>query len=249
MTHICGNDTADLKWGEYGTPPVAGFEQVNKLCADNFLLSVLFDDSYYDKSTKQFTNVGLMNMTITSWCKRHDITVDCLTATRITVVDVTSVDPHMHSMIQKYQKRHTRQPTTNYRVQTFKISVPNADLSNVFKALHTKLHELDDVFFEDIDLMGDFACCVTEGVLAHIANTHRILRKDNPQDEKLRKEYLELYYAGHDTPQTCIYLVSNERDVGKNCYTFLLCVNGHQMRIKIYNKFVQTIESPSVNGK
>jgi hypothetical protein len=249
VTHICDNDTANLKWGEYGKHANAGFEQVNKLCVDNFLLSVLFDDSYYDKSTNQFTNVGLVNMAIKLWCTRHGITVDCVTATRITGVDMTSADPRMCSMIQKYQKRHSRQPRLKYRVQTFKISVPNADLSSVFKALHTKLHELDDVFFEDIDLMGDFACCVTEGVLTHIAKTHRILSKDNPDDKKLCNEYLESYRTGHDTPQMCIYLVSNEQNVGKNCYTFLLCRNGHQMRMKIYNKFVQTIESPSVNGK
>ena len=44
-------------------------------------------------------------------------------------------------------------------------------------------------------------------------------------------------------------IMDNDKLVGKNCLTFIHNTEHGKVRYKFYNKFVQSIESPSVRGK
>ncbi|KAK8886408.1 hypothetical protein M9Y10_041871 [Tritrichomonas musculus] len=50
-------------------------------------------------------------------------------------------------------------------------------------------------------------------------------------------------------PEETCTILSNDCFVGKNCLTFITKSNYGTVRYKFYNKFVQSIESPSVRGK
>ena len=43
--------------------------------------------------------------------------------------------------------------------------------------------------------------------------------------------------------------MDNDKQVGKNCLTFIHNKKCGKIRFKLYNKFIQSIESPSVRGK
>lgn len=136
-----------------------------------------------------------------------------------------------------------------YFIQKWKVTTPDCDLQHLLSTLKDHIVDLKqlDTYFLDIDIMADFACCVTPDILSYVRSKLHTLEKVSAGEAgDIESRYWQAYMSEHDTPPDCIYYVDNDSHVGENCLTFLLYVGGVCLRMKIYNKFVQSMKSPGV---
>lgn len=118
-------------------------------------------------------------------------------------------------------------------VQLLKINLSCCTTSDVIELITTKLELLaeNNIFMHDIDFTRDFKGLFNKTELI---------------------EHLELkgfrYQGTLEEGEATI--ISNNNTVGRNCLTFIKTIpdNG-TIRYKFYNKFVQSMESPSVRNK
>jgi hypothetical protein len=110
----------------------------------------------------------------------------------------------MQRAISNYQRRYPLQPRIGYYLQHYKIATPNADLNKVHRALTMSLGDLQafDTYFQDLDLMADFACCVTPQVLEHVQQRVQVI--DKAQSDSALADYMQAYWSHSDTPEDVI---------------------------------------------
>ena len=136
-------------------------------------------------------------------------------------------------------KRHIK-PTYsnkegNYYKQFIKVALPAVPIDNVFELITnpTIIKSFNDegIYINDIDFTQDFAGVINkEEVVRYLIEN---------------KDYV---MEGYNTTGDYI-IMDNNKLVGKNCLTFLHNTEHGRVRYKFYNKFIQSIESPSVRGK
>ncbi|KAK8836650.1 hypothetical protein M9Y10_037586 [Tritrichomonas musculus] len=121
-------------------------------------------------------------------------------------------------------------------VQLLKVNLSYCNVNNIFTLLEDeeKMQFLHDnkVFIHDIDFTRDYKGVFNkEDVIKHLINNHNFVQE------------------GDGNPDKNPVIISNSRYVSNNCLTFLRNTEIGLIRYKFYNKFVQSMESPSVRNK
>lgn len=254
VQRVCKNDTSQISWWEKGSDfkdPTKEIERVTPFFCDNFLLFTVFDSSRVEKAKNGQSNVfrdcGVFNKQIHNALREAGLTEERfrVDGRHLGKIDKKDYDNLKYrEAVRAYRERYPDRPQGEYYKQAYKVSCSNVELNQILDFLENHLDRLRKeylVFFQDLDITGDYACCPTDRIIQHIeALGVKIV------DNKARAEYLAAYWAGKTTEEDCIYFVQNEDVVGENCWTFLICRDNICMRIKIYNKFVCQLESPGV---
>ena len=123
----------------------------------------------------------------------------------------------------------------NYYKEYIKVALPNAPIDNIFALITDeniiKSFNDEGIYIHDIDFTQDFA---------------GVINKDEVVQYLIENED---YVMEGNTINGNYVIMDNDKLVGKNCLTFLHNTEHGRVRYKFYNKFVQSIESPSVRGK
>ncbi|CAC5394758.1 unnamed protein product [Mytilus coruscus] len=139
--------------------------------------------------------------------------------------------------------------------QTFKIACPNEPIDKVLDALPFGVSLADHgIRLQDVDITKDFAGSFDRTTLRNHMLTNHGFRMQNRRhnvmdlDDKYafvdKDDDMEDGEDALDTPT----ILRNTKSVGGNCLTYMDKHNGHPIRSKVYNKFVQSLESASVVG-
>ncbi|KAK8837707.1 hypothetical protein M9Y10_036247 [Tritrichomonas musculus] len=146
--------------------------------------------------------------------------------------------------INKTHIKPTRPAHENNTIRQYiKVSLPDIDIELIYNLI-TNATVIDvlnkeGIFIHDIDFTQDF-----HGVINKESVIHYLLKQPNFRMQGDFPEEIE----DINLQDTCTIL-SNDCFVGKNCLTFISKSTFGTVRYKFYNKFVQSIESPSVRGK
>ena len=121
-------------------------------------------------------------------------------------------------------------------VQLLKVNLANVDVDNVFSLLEDtnkiEFMHSNNVYIHDIDFTRDYKGVFNKrDVVKHLIQEHGFVKqgKENP----------------HNNP----VIIDNSKYVSNNCLTFINNTSTGTIRYKFYNKFVQSMESPSVRNK
>ena len=121
-------------------------------------------------------------------------------------------------------------------VQLLKVNLSNCDIDNIFSLLedNEKLAYLanNNIFIHDIDFTRDYKGVFNkEQVIKHLIDEYDFKEEgdENPDDEPV--------------------IINNSHLVSNNCLTFIRSSPIGTIRYKFYNKFIQSMESPSVRSK
>lgn len=118
--------------------------------------------------------------------------------------------------------------------QMLKVALPDVPLDKVLRLVIVdnclELLQANGFYINDIDITQDFTGLIDKAqVIRYLIETHDFhLQGDNAQ-------------ADHT-------ILDNSDKVGNNCLTFITSDDISTVRYKFYNKFVQSMESPSVRG-
>ena len=127
-------------------------------------------------------------------------------------------------------------------VQRLKIDLANIDYASVIKYISNeenldKLNK-EGIYVGDIDFTQDFKGVFNKKKLTeYLLSIGYRLQKDEHRND----------FEEHEEIKGTI--LDNNQHVSKNCLTFITTTETGKTRYKIYNKFVQCMESPSVRGK
>ena len=104
-------------------------------------------------------------------------------------------------------------------LQTYKVDTASMEIEDVYKILETEKIKKDKIIFMDIDITRDYTGCFNKNEIIEV------IEQNQTDGEKI---------------------IENTHTVGNNCLT--VYNNDKDIRTKIYNKFVQELESYSVRG-
>ena len=113
--------------------------------------------------------------------------------------------------------------------------MPTISIDNIFALITNeetiKSFNNESIYINGIDFTQDFAGVIhKEEVIQYlIDNNDYVMEGSNASGDYV--------------------IMDNDKFVGKNCLTFIHNTEHGAVRYKFYNKFVQSIESPSVRGK
>ncbi|KAK8838418.1 hypothetical protein M9Y10_033047 [Tritrichomonas musculus] len=122
-----------------------------------------------------------------------------------------------------------------YYKQYIKVALPTIPITDIFALITSedaiKSFNNEGIYINDIDFTQDFAGVInkTEVMQYLIENKNYVMEGYNDTGDYI--------------------IMDNDKLVGKNCLTFIHNTEHGRVRYKFYNKFVQSIESPSVRGK
>ena len=121
-------------------------------------------------------------------------------------------------------------------VQLLKVNLSNISINNIFNLLEDSnkiefLHN-NNVYIHDIDFTRDYKGVFNKrDVIKHLVHEYNFVKQGNPSPD--------------DNP----VIINNSQLVSNNCLTFISSSTTGTIRYKFYNKFVQSMESPSVRNK
>ena len=143
--------------------------------------------------------------------------------------------------INKYQIKPTRIKNivnenninrTSYFIQMLKVDLDHLSSDKVIETLsnteNIKFLSNNNIFINDIDFTQDFSGVFKKEEVINWLLTNRDFRMQHSYD-----------LATHT-------ILDNDFKISKNCLTFMKHTNNGDIRYKFYNKFVQSLESPSV---
>ena len=118
--------------------------------------------------------------------------------------------------------------------QMLKVSLPDVELDKVLKLVSDTATQQtlsnNGFYINDIDITQDFAGLINKReVITYLTTEH---------DYRLQGSFTNADYT----------ILDNDNKVGRNCLTFLTNDDNAAVRYKFYNKFIQSLESPSVRG-
>ena len=158
-----------------------------------------------------------------------------------TTANIKFVFNHIGLTINKHQIKPTRikyivnenyiNQTTDY-IQMVKVDLDQFESDKVIEIFSNEenLNFLSDnkIFINDIDFTQDFSGLINkEQVIEYLINNCDFRRQGSSN------------LAEHT-------ILDNDYKISKNCLTFIKHTNNGDIRYKFYNKFVQSLESPSV---
>lgn len=123
-----------------------------------------------------------------------------------------------------------------FKLQNIKVATPDVPFKDVLKyhtPEHLKYLNKGGLFIHDIDYTQDVAGCIDK----HNFIDYLIKRREG--------FYLE---ETDERGDPHLRIKDNDNITGRHCLTFLIVKNGMILRIKFYNKFVQSMESGSVRS-
>lgn len=217
-----------------GVPSNKPLQPISKLFCDNIIVYCCIDDKLVAEIANKNNNAGDTQI-INEAAKEM---LACFTQ------EVKRVFNHLNININKCDIKPTNANTltsdftykTSKQAQFLKINLSNIDVNNVFDLLEDEnkiayLHE-NNVFIRDVDFTKDY-----KGVF----------NKKNV--EKYLIEEHDFVKQGQPNPDENPTILDNSQTVSNNCLTFINTADIGTIRYKFYNKFVQSMESPSVRGK
>jgi hypothetical protein len=123
--------------------------------------------------------------------------------------------------------------------QLLKVSLADSTYEKVTTFLNSEtcrgLLEEEDVFIHDVDFTRDH--------MRLFCKQELIRYLLNEEDFRMAK------FASVGTTEGTAYIIDKNRLASRNCLTFVRGTDNGTVRYKLYNKFVQSMESPSVRGK
>jgi hypothetical protein len=207
VLHVCRaklkNDLSHTDWAATGQPTNTK-PMVGPMSADNFLLVAHAQEVQISNGV--FLEYNVKRSIIYAWLRAHGLQ-NC------GVKAAFSMDTH------KTFGKKKSQPNCKYKVSTADI-----ELGVLLKVLNDKDAMADlarhNIYFFDIDIKADFACCITKKVVSHVERDASSIFPD-----------LELKLSSTPyNPNTCVVLHDNQAGI----------------RAKAYNKFTETIENAGV---
>ena len=218
------NYTGTLNYNAMGVKDGVGLVPATTKFVDNFLLKVLVPD--YNVENGRNTFIGPMNQAIRALLNREGLSKCCVKA--VGFAKVTNPEEYM---LHKMPYRDELKQADNYYVQEYKIACPNIDYEIVMAFIRSGVYNVAGMFVRDIDITKDFCGSFDKHeIIQHLVSNHDF-REQGSNDF---------------SPRT---IVDNDNTVGRNCLTYMETVDGIKTRPKIYNKFVQMLETQSVRSK
>ena len=202
----------------------------NKFCKDtsiyNRLLHMFFSDVGYNLSGREVKAVG-----ITGDFKR-EISIE---------------------QKEQYYKDFNISKSNNdiFLLQKFKLSLADIDINkiyNIFNKDNIKWLTSKGLYLYDIDLTTDIKGCFNkDNLIKHLIKNYNFkIQEDTIDngDDKEEEEAADNIFNNHIRQAT---IINNNKTVGRHCLSFITTsINGLQLRLKFYNKFVQSLETGSV---
>ena len=218
------NKTGHLDYNKYGEKDNIGFSQCGEKFVDNFILMCFIPD--YHVVNGQFVDVGATNASIRASLKVAGL-FDCHVKA-VGNLRKASKLPDLNKVIRRCIEKETC--NTKYYTQDFKVSCSEYPYDVVLSYLRSGSYRAFSLYLNDVDVTRDFIGSFDRQDLI---------------DHLLTNEEERFCLDGSEDIAECRILM-NAHKVGYNCLTWIETVSGIQLRYKIYNKFVQMLESESV---
>jgi hypothetical protein len=223
------NDTHDIDFYKDKTPPQVDILELSGIFCDNFILSGL---TLTDRiKGKNCLDCGIYTTRTREFVRERQISA------RVKPVDITNPDAEdlTTERIKHYQDYNLKggQIKGAFKIQNIKVATPDVPLKEIIQYTtpqHLKYLNADGLYLHDIDYTQDVAGCINKGeFINYLLNTG------------------EGFYLSMDTIKTPhLKIMEDDHLRGKHCLTFLILKDGMLLRVKFYNKFIQSIESGSV---
>ena len=217
------NQTGTLDYNKYGTKDGIGIVECNDVFVDNFLLSLLVPGHLI--KDKKFGDCSILNTEIRRMLKDNGLikcSVKAVTLKRV---------KQLLTRHQMEGRRYNEDGASTFYWQIFKVACSDETMANVMSFLREKKYkQLRWLHLIDIDCTID---------------CQGSFQKDEVIDHMVRQCGFVLQNTDHsdDSPGT---IIENDAFVGKNCLTYMTQIDGMKLRCKLYNKFVQSIETNAV---
>lgn len=223
------NKTGYLDYNKFGRRDGKGFQQCSDKFVDNFLLQILVPE-YLINDKNNYRELGNVNRTIRGLLSDHGLQ-------KIGGVKGIALRPCGKKVKENlkekilYRKKHLETENTRYFWQEYKVSCDNENYSDVMQYVRSQKYMEDNIFLKDIDITIDYAGSFEkEEVMTHMINTEGFkLQGTNETGERT--------------------ILDNSHYVGRNCLVYMdTLASGCTIRCKIYNKYVQSLETKSVRS-
>ena len=238
------SDISLVDYTNGGTIHDKPLEPLNELFSDNIVLFYPIDDKLIKnieklklkkaEETEQEEEQTIDNATL------NKIAKDLLGSTTATIkrvlnqLDVDINKPDIKPIGIKKTDGFNYKPSTF--VQLLKVNLANVPTDNVFSLLEDT-HKIDfmhanSVYIHDIDFTRDYKGVFNKrDVIKHLVHECDFVKQGKPN------------------PDGMPVIIDNSQHVSNNCLTFISKSANGTIRYKFYNKFVQSMESPSVRNK
>jgi len=226
VQHNALNRTGEINYNKYGKKDRVGFVPVTDMFVDNFLLKVPLADYHIDENGN-YTEVGAVNMTIGGLLKRNDFK-----KFEVKAVALKKCKNLAEDVLQKmpYRIPEKENDETLFYYQEYKIACADVPYQTVLTFLRGKEYNNYSLYLKDIDITLDYAGSFNRDEVVQC------------MEEQLGFRCEGEHKHGERT------ILNNVRYVGNNCLTYMEEVDDVTTRCKIYNKFVQALESKAVRG-
>ena len=240
------SDISFIDYTDGGTQTNNPLEPLNELFSDNIVVYYPIDDTLI----KNIEKLKIKNPDDTKDTDADDQTIDnsvlnkiakdllgSTTATIKRVLNQLDIDirkPDIKPIGIKSADGFAYRPSSF--VQLLKVNLSNVSIDSIFNLLgdSTKIEFLHEnlVYIHDIDFTRDYKGVFNKrDVIRHLVGEHDFIKQGdtNPDDNPV--------------------IINNSQLVSNNCLTFISSSTTGTIRYKFYNKFVQSMESPSVRNK
>ena len=136
-------------------------------------------------------------------------------------------------MLENMPDGNKNKEAKKYYEQILKIACPNIEYNIVMNFLRNVDYNGYGFFLKDFDVTIDYAGSFNKYKVIDYLTTFRDFREAGS------------FKTGEEYPRT---IVDNDKEVGKNCLSWIEDVDGIKTRQKIYNKMVQMLETKSVRS-
>ena len=218
------NRTGDLDYNTGCVKDGLGLISVSDKFIDNFILRVLVPD--YNIERKKNVFVGSLNKSV-----RDLLDVRGLQKCKVKAICCSKVtEEPAEKMIAVMPYVNPKKQIEHYYYQEFKVACPDIEFDLVMTFIRSKEYNNIGMFLKDFDVTMDFAGSFNKEEIIRYLVKNKGFREQGTVEE---------------APRT---ILNNDHLVGKNCLTYMECIDGVVTRQKIYNKMVQMLESQSVRS-
>ena len=218
------NRTGCIKYNAFGMKDGIGLKSATEKFIDNFVLAVLVPD--YNVESGKYTHCGSSNKSIRELLDEAGLEKCSVKAIGCRKAKEEPPITMIHSM----PFVNPNQEISCYYYQDYKVAAPNLDYARVMAFIRAAEYQSIGMFLQDIDVTMDFAGSFD---------------KDEVIEHLIKNMDFRMEGDGNLAPRT---ILDNERFVGRNCLTYMEELGGVVTRQKVYNKFVQMLESQSVRS-
>jgi hypothetical protein len=220
------NKTGYIDYNKYGIKDNKGLMSCGPKFVDNFVLMCYVPD--YHITNGQFIDVGVMNTSIRTTLRSAGL-MNCHVKA-VGNLHKTPKPNNLNTVVRRCIEKETAD--TKYFKQEFKVATANLFYEDVMNYLRVGSYKTFNLFLNDVDVTMDYCGSFdTEELTDHLLI--------NEEEGRFCLQDSE------DTDAECTILL-NSHKVGYNCLTWIETVGGLKLRYKIYNKFVQMLESEAV---